>query len=83
MTYLPIRFTKEPIFEHSEQEYNSMQNALDYAVREGFIEGLEQDKIEVVQGMLANGLDWNLIDKITHLCKADFEVLKTKHSKGL
>jgi len=79
-------------FEYSEKEYNSMQNALDYATQDGLAkgltkgleqgiaEGLELDKIEVVQGMVANGLDWNLIEKITHLNQADFETLKAKHS---
>ena len=63
-----------------------MQNALDYALQEGLTkgiaEGLELDKIEVVQGMLAKGFDWQTIQDITHLNQTGFELLKAKHGMG-
>ncbi len=51
----------------------------------GIEQGLERGqalmKIEIVEGMLAKGLDWKLIQEITHLDQAAFDALK-KQLKG-
>jgi hypothetical protein len=39
------------------------------------------EKNEVIQGMLVNGLDWGLIEKISHLSKSGYEALKEKYDK--
>jgi len=58
------------------------QKGVEQGIDQGIIEGLELEKIEVVQGMLVNGLDWKLIEKITHLNQVNFDALKAKHGKG-
>jgi predicted transposase/invertase (TIGR01784 family) len=86
-------------FEESETEYNTMKNALDFAIQDGIEQGIAQgiergiekgierglalDKIEVIEGMLANGCEWDFILKITHVDEAGFAELKRKFpSKG-
>jgi|GEM_PF-4715625 len=85
------RFNKKDLvtYEQSETEYDHMKNALDYAIATGeargevigLERGLELEKIDVIQRMLANGLDWKLIQNITHLDQAGYEALRVKHNK--
>jgi len=52
-------------------------------ITQGIIEGQELKQIETIQAMLANGLDWSLIQAITHLDQNAYEALKAKHpTKG-
>lgn len=50
-------------------------------LQEGVERGLALDKIDVVAGMLANGLDWDLIQKIAHLDQAGYEALSAKYKE--
>ena len=72
-------------YEQSETEYDHMKNALDYAIAtgeaRGFERGLELDKIDVIQGMLAKGCEWSFIEDITHLNQSGYEALRVKHNK--
>lgn len=60
-------------FERSEEEYDQMQNALDFALKSGKAEG----KAELVAEMLRNGADWGVITKLTSITPAEFERMKT------
>ena len=70
-------------FEESETEYNTMKNALDFAIQDGIEQGFALEKIEVIEGMRAKGFDWALILDIAHVDEAGFAELKRKfHGKG-
>jgi len=58
------------------------QKGVEQGIDQGIIEGLELEKIEVIQGMLAKGCDWQFIQDITHLNPTSFEELQAKHGKG-
>ena len=58
------------------------QKGVEQGIEQGIIEGLELKQIEVIQGMLAKGCDWQFIQDITHLNPSSFEVLRAKHGKG-
>jgi hypothetical protein len=45
----------------------------------GLEKGLELEKIEVIQGMLAKNFDWQIIEDITHINEAAYQALKSKY----
>ncbi len=47
-------------------------------IERGIERGLALDKLEVVEAMLANGMDWEIIQRITHLDAGGYEALKGK-----
>ena len=57
------------------------QRGMEQGLEKGIEQGLELDKLDVIGGMLENGLDWAVIQKITHLDRAGYEALKAKHGK--
>jgi len=68
-------------YEQSEVEYNSMQNALDYAVRTSEARGKTEGKQELVATMLTNGISWDIITKGTGITPEAFERLKAQGKK--
>ena len=50
-------------------------------IDEGLEQGLELDKLNVIDAMLSKGCDWTFIESITHLDQAGYEALKAKHGK--
>ncbi len=50
-------------------------------IDQGMEQGLELEKLEVIQGMLAKGFDWQTIQDITHLDQAGYETLQAKHPR--
>lgn|GEM_PF-6177075 len=57
-------------FERSEEEYDQMQNALDFALKSG--------KAELVAEMLRNGAAWDMITKLTKISSDEFERMKAE-----
>lgn len=45
-------------------------------IEQGIERGLELEKIDVIQNLLAKGLDWDLIKSVTHLYAVGFEALR-------
>lgn len=50
-------------------------------IDQGMEQGLELEKLEVIQGMLAKGFDWQTIQDITHLDQAGYKALQAKHPR--
>lgn len=69
-------------FESSELEYDQMKNALDYAIKDGLAQGMAQviaqGKVELIQQMLQNGMDWDLITKATGVTPDALAEMKSK-----
>ncbi len=64
-----------------EERQKGIDEGLEKGVEQGIEKGLELDKLDVIAGMLENGLEWVIIQKITHLDQAGYEALKIKHGK--
>jgi len=73
-------FAQELREEHAKGLTEGMEKGLSQGLSQGIIEGLERNQIEVIQGMLAKGFDWQTIQDITHLDQSGFEALKVKYS---
>ncbi|HSQ40921.1 MAG TPA: Rpn family recombination-promoting nuclease/putative transposase [Fibrobacteraceae bacterium] len=58
------------------------EEGISQGISQGIAEGLEQDKIDMVAGMLANNLGWDLIEKITHLDQAGYEALRKRRTRS-
>lgn len=54
---------------------------IEQGIEQGIERGLTLEKIEVIQNLLAKGLDWNFIQSVTHIDQAGFEALFQKHAK--
>jgi len=42
--------------------------------------GMELDKMDVIQNLLAKDCDWAFIESITHVNQSGYEALKTKYA---
>lgn len=63
-------------FERSEEEYDQMQNALDFALKSGKAEGIAEGEVKIIAEMLRNGADWAIITKLTGITPEEFERMK-------
>ena len=64
-----------------EERQKGIDEGLEKGVEQGIEKGLELDKLDVIAGMLENGLEWVIIQKITHLDQAGYKALKIKQGK--
>ena len=64
-----------------EERQKGLEEGVEQGVGRGLEQGLELEKLNVIGGMLENGLEWAIIQKITHLDQAGYEALKMKHGK--
>lgn len=62
-----------------EEHRKGLQEGIEQGIEQGQ-KRLELEKVAMIQGMLANGLDWTLIQNITHLDQTGFEALQEKLS---
>ncbi len=72
-------FAQELREEFAKGESVGIEKGIEQGIEQGLERGQVLMKIEVVVGMLAKGLDWKLIQEITHLDRAAFEALKQKY----
>ena len=49
--------------------------------QKGIDQGLELEKLEVIQNLLAKSMDWAFIESVTHLDQAGYEALQAKHPR--
>lgn len=54
---------------------------IEQGIETGLQRGLDLEKIANIEGMLANGLDWALIQSITHLNETGFKELRERYGK--
>jgi hypothetical protein len=69
------------------RSYDTLKDVLDYAIEEatvmgtqkGLLQGQEQERITIIQNMIANGFDWDLITKVTRVDKSEYLRLINKY----
>jgi len=81
---IPMRFKSGLQLDRDEARAEGIEQGIEQGLERGMEKGIalkELHDIEIIEGMLGHGLDWMLIQKITHLNQADYEALRLKHGK--
>ena len=74
-------FARELREEHQKGMEQGLELGIERGIEQGIEQGLELEKLQIIGGMLENGLEWAIIQKITHLDQAGYKALKIKHGK--